>query len=423
MLDYKKYQLDNGLRLIVHEDPETPMAIVNVLYDVGSRDETEAKTGFAHLFEHLMFEGSINIENFDEHVHLAGGECNAFTSSDMTNYYIMLPAHNVETAFWLESDRMLSLGFGQDSLDVQKGVVCEEFKEHYINQPYGDWLHRLRKLSYTTHPYKWPVIGKDLSHIENATLEDVKTFFYTHYRPNNAILCVAGNVQSEQVFSLAQKWFGDIAPGPKHERMLPAEPPQAAFRAEYVKANVPLDAIYMGFHVPARLDPDFYPMNVICEVLSGGASGRIYQALVKERRVFSSISASNWEYTDSGLLYVSGKVQEGISIEAAEVAIWEELEKLKSELITEEELCKIINKIEANIQFNEVSLRDKAFSLAYFELLGRIDDVNYEIERYLAVSRADVQRVAQQIFNRQNCSVIYYKADKNAAGNAGFSDD
>ncbi len=423
MLSYKKYQLSNGLRIVVHEDPETPLAIVNILYDVGSRDENEAKTGFAHLFEHLMFEGSTNIDNFDEHVHLAGGESNAFTSSDMTNYYIMLPAHNIETAFWLESDRMLSLSFGQESLDVQKGVVSEEFKEQHINQPYGDWLHRLRRLSYTTHPYKWPIIGKDLSHIENVTMDDVQNFFYTHYRPNNAVLCVAGNVQGDQIFALAKKWFGDIPAGQRTPRNLPKEPPQTAFRAEYVKANVPLDAIYMGFHVPARLHTDYYPMNIICEVLSGGASGRMYQALIKEKRIFSSVSAYNWEEVDEGQLFVSGKVQEGISIEAAENAIWEEIEKLKNELITEQEFQKVINKIEANIQFNEVELRDKAFSLAYFELMGCIDDINNEIEHYKAVSREDIQRVAQHIFRHENCSAIYYKADKDAPANVVFSEN
>lgn len=411
MISYDKFSLDNGLRIVVHHDPNTPLATVNILYDVGSRDESESRTGFAHLFEHLMFEGSVNIPDYDEHVHLAGGESNAFTSSDMTNYYITLPVHNIETAFWLESDRMLSLAFSEEALAVQKGVVCEEFKEHYINQPYGDWMHKMRALCFTTHPYKWLTIGKELSHIEQATLSDVRAFFFQHYRPNNAILCVAGNVTSEQVRQLAQKWFGDIPPSEKpYHRQLPAEPAQTTFHSQHIYANVPIDALYMAFHIGDRLSPSYHPTAFICDILSSGASGRLYQHLVKDQTLFSSLHAYSWDEHDPGLLYIEGKLNKGVTLESAETAICHELEQLCQMPVSEDELGKVRNKVEAAIVFNEVGLSDRAFSLAYYELLGDIDEINNEIDKYLRVTAADIQQTAQQIFSRENCSVLYYHA-------------
>lgn len=415
MVAYEKFTLPNGLRVIVHQDPDTPLAVLNLLYDVGARDEDEAKTGFAHLFEHLMFEGSVNISDYDEHVHLAGGDCNAFTTSNMTNYYITLPAHNLETAFWLESDRMLSLAFGQEALDIQKGVVSEEFKEHYINMPYGDWMHKMRALSYTTHPYKWLTIGKELSHIENATLEDVTHFFFKHYRPNHAILCVAGNVTVAEVRRLAEKWFGTIpASEQPYYRNLPQEPPQTEFRSLRVDANVPVDALYMAFHICSRLDKDYHATTFLSEMLSSGSSGRLYQRLVKEKGLFSSIDAYTWEEFDAGLLYFEGKLSQGISMEQAETALWQELNEMCQIHVSETEMQKVLNKIESSIVFNEIGLSDKAFSLAFYELLGDIDEINTEINKYTAVTAADVQRVAQQIFRRENCSTIYYHARQEA---------
>lgn len=415
MISYHKFTLANGLRVIVHEDPETPLAVLNLLYDVGARDEDPQRTGFAHLFEHLMFEGSENVESYDEHVHRAGGESNAFTSWDMTNYFIMLPAENIETAFWLESDRMLALDIDQESLSVQIGVVSEEFKETHINQPYGDWMHLLRALSYTTHPYQWPVIGKDLSHIENATLPDVKAFFAKHYRPDRAILCVAGNVEQKQIKTLAEKWFGGIKPSPvPYLRKLPQEPEQTEARRQTVKANVPLDALYMGFKMCRRSDPDFHATSVIAELFSGGASGRMYQSLVQQKQLFSSVYGYQWDEFDEGLFQVQGHLRSGVSMDDAESAVWEELHKLQQEAISAEELQKIINKIEASIVFNEVNLRDRAFSLAYYELLGNIDEVNTEIEKYALVTPADVQRVAKYLFRPERCSTIHYFSDSDA---------
>ena len=283
MIQFEKFLLSNGLRVLVHRDTSTPMAVLNVLYDAGARDENPEQTGFAHLFEHLMFGGSINIPNYDGPLQVAGGENNAYTTNDLTNYYIQIPAENLETAFWLESDRMLSLAFTDKSLEVQRKVVSEEFKEHYLNKPYGDVWHKMRELTYKVHPYRWMTIGKELSHIENAKLDDVKNFFFKHYRPVNAILVVAGNVTVEKVKELAEKWFGDIPSGEKYNRNLPQEPPQLAACSLQLTADVPLDALYKCWHMYPRLDQRYYIADLITEVLSGGGSSRFFQALVKEK--------------------------------------------------------------------------------------------------------------------------------------------
>ena len=314
---------------MVHEDHSTPMAVVNVMYDVGSKDENPEKTGFAHLFEHLMFGGSVNIPNYDEPLQMAGGENNAYTTNDLTNYYCQLPAENLETAFWLESDRMLCLAFSEKSLEVQRKVVCEEFKEHYINKPYGDVWHKMRELAYTRHPYRWMTIGKELSHIENAKLEDVKDFFFSHYTPANAILVVAGNVNLEKVKCLAKKWFGDIPAGEKYNRQIPEEPEQKEARRLEVKANVPLDAFYKCWHIYSRLDPRYYVADLITEILSGGGSSRLYQSLVKEKQLFSNIECYHFGSVDKGLLTIEGKLVKGVKMEDAEKAVDEEIRHMR----------------------------------------------------------------------------------------------
>ena len=263
MIHFERFVLDNGLRVVVHEDKTTPMAVVDVMYDVGARDEDESRTGFAHLFEHLMFGGSLHIESYDEPLQMAGGENNAYTTNDLTNYYCQLPVENIETAFWLESDRMLSLAFSENSLEVQRKVVMEEFKEHYINKPYGDAWHKLRELSYKVHPYKWMTIGKELSHVENARLQDVKDFFFKHYTPANAILSVAGDITTDRVKELAEKWFGDIPSGKKYHRNLPPEPVQQEPRIMEVTAAVPVNALYKAWHVAGRLDQRYYATELI----------------------------------------------------------------------------------------------------------------------------------------------------------------
>ena len=393
---------------MVQEDKSTPMAVVNVLYDVGARDEDPQKTGFAHLFEHLMFGGSINIPTYDEPLQLAGGDNNAYTTNDLTNYYCQLPAENIETAFWLESDRMLSLAFSKKSLDVQRKVVCEEFKEHYINKPYGDVWHKMRELTYTTHPYRWMTIGASLSHIENATLEDVKAFFSKHYTPCNAILVVAGNITVDKVKALAEKWFGPIPAGEKYNRDLPPEPKQTVSRSMEVKASVPLDALYKCWHIYPRTDMRYYVADLITEILSGGGSSRLYQSLVKEKQLFSNIECYHLGSTDAGLLTIEGKLVKGVKMKDAEKALNDELIKLQKDGISQRELEKVKNKTESMIAFEDMSISSRAASLAMYELLGDADLINKELERYQAVTATQIMEECKIIFNENNCNTLYY---------------
>ena len=411
MIQYERFTLENGLRVIVHEDKSTPMAVVNVIYDVGAKDENPGKTGFAHLFEHLMFGGSINIPDYDEPLQMAGGENNAFTTNDLTNYYCQLPAENIETAFWLESDRMLSLAFDENSLEVQRKVVCEEFKEHYINKPYGDVSKLIRELAYTVHPYRWQTIGKELKHVEDVQLQDVKDFFYKHYTPANAILVVAGNVTLAQVTILAEKWFAPIPAGIKYERNLPQEPAQTAERKLEVKAKVPLNALYKTWHIYPRLDERYYVCDLITEILGGGGSSRLFQALVKEKKLFSNIDCSHYGSTDAGLLVIEGKLIQGVDMKLAEAAVMEEIERLLAEGITENELQKVKNKTESMMAFEDMSVMNRATSLAMYELLGDAELMNTELERYQAVTADELILESNIVFNNNNCSTLYYFAE------------
>lgn len=409
MLKFERFALDNGLRVLVHKDTTTPMVAVNVLYDVGARDENPERTGFAHLFEHLMFGGSENIPSYDEPLQMAGGENNAYTTNDITNYYIQLPLQNIETAFWLESDRMNALAFSEKSLDVQRKVVCEEFKEHYISKPYGDVWEKLRKLSYTKHPYQWMTIGKELKHIEDAQIDDVKAFFYKHYRPQNAILCVAGNVNTNQVKELAEKWFGNIPAGEKYNRDIPAEPKQTAARFESVEANVPLDALYKAWHIQGRLDPSYYAADLITEIMGSGYASRLYQKLVKEKQLFSNISCYHTGSTDPGLLVVEGKIVDGKTLEEGNAAVEKEIEELLASGITEDELQKAKNKIEAMITFEDMTILSRANNLAFYELLGDAELINKEWENYNAVTRDSLLQIAKEIFRQENSNTLFYK--------------
>lgn len=408
MINFDRFTLSNGLKVLVHEDKNTPMAVVNVIYDVGAKDENPAKTGFAHLFEHLMFGGSMNVPVYDEPLQLAGGENNAFTTNDLTNYYCQLPVENIETAFWLESDRMLSLAFGEKSLEVQRKVVCEEFKEHYINKPYGDVWHKMRELAYTTHPYRWMTIGKELKHVEDATLQDVKDFFHKHYTPCNAILVVAGNITTEAVKVLAEKWFGPIPSGEKYNRQIPAEPVQTAARRMEVKANVPLDALYKSWHIASRTDDRYYPTELITEILSGGGSSRLFQSLVKEKKLFSNIECHHFGSFDEGLLTIEGKLVKGVHMKDAEAAVMEEVNKLTQEGISEKELQKVKNKTESMLAFEDMSLMNRATNIAIYELLGDADLINKELGRYQQVTAAEVKKECERIFNEDNSNTLYY---------------
>ena len=409
MIQFERFTLDNGLRVIVHQDLSTPMAVVNIMYDVGARDEDPQRTGFAHLFEHLMFGGSVNVPVFDEPLQMAGGENNAYTTNDLTNYYIQLPIQNIETAFWLESDRMLSLAFSEKSLDVQRKVVCEEFKEHYINKPYGDAWDHLRELSYTTHPYQWMTIGKELKHIEEARLEDVRAFFQKHYTPQNAILCVAGNVSVELVKQLSEKWFGPIPAGNKYERNITPEPEQNGARQQTVFADVPLDALYKAWHIGPRLSTEYYTADLITEIMGNGFASRLYQRLVKEQQLFSNISCYHTGSHDPGLVIVEGKIIEGKSIEDANAAVEKEMQELVSGGVTEDELQKAKNKIEAMIAFEDMALLSRANNIAFYELLGDASMINDEWSKYQAVTQQMLKEAAAKIFRTENCNTLFYK--------------
>lgn len=408
MIHFSRFALPNGLKVLVHEDDSTPMAALNVLYDVGARDEDPNRTGFAHLFEHLMFGGSAHIPDFDDPIQLAGGDNNAFTSNDMTSFYNVLPAQNLEVAFWLESDRMLSLNFDPTVLETQQKVVVEEFKETCLNQPYGDVLHLLLDLTYKVHPYRWPTIGKTIQHVEDATMEEVRDFYFQYYRPNNAILVVAGKVKTDEVRALAEKWFGGIPPGVIPQRNLPKEPKQTEFRRLVHEGNVPLDAIYLAFHMPDRLSRDFYATDLLTDTLSNGQSSRLFRRLLKEKKLFSSIDCYLTGSFDPGLLIIEGKPNGEISMEQAREAIWAELEDLKNNPVSQTELEKLQNKVESALTFSEMSAVNKALNLASFEVLSHAELINDEARLYNEVTTEDMQRMANELFHCENCSELVY---------------
>jgi zinc protease len=412
MIHYEHFTLANGLEVYFHQDKTTPIAAFNLLYNVGSKDENENKTGFAHLFEHLMFGGSKHIPSYDEALQKVGGENNAFTSPDVTNYYITLPVVNLETAFWLESDRMLSLSFDPEVLEVQRKVVIEEFKQRYLNQPYGDVWLRLRPMAYKVHPYRWATIGKDISHIEQATMDDVRSFFYQHYVPNNAVLVIAGNTSLDYVRQLSEKWFGSIPSVKKSNRNLPKEPQQLEIRKEEVSANVPLDAIYKVYHMEGRMHDSYYAGDLLSDVLGRGKSSRLYQKLVKENSLFNSISAYVTGSFEPGLLVIQGNLNKGVEMDTAEQGILEIIEDLKVKGIGEVELEKVKNKAESSLVFSEVELLNRAMALAYAAVQGDVDRVNQETEKLQAVSPSEIQKSAQDILKAENSSTLYYRSSQ-----------
>jgi zinc protease len=411
MIRYKQFTLDNGLKVFVHEDFSTPMAAVNILYNVGSRDEDEERTGFAHLFEHLMFGGSKNIPSYDIPVQNVGGENNAFTSPDITNYYITLPADNVETAFWLESDRMLSLSFDPNVLEVQRKVVIEEFKQRYLNQPYGDIWLKLRPLAYKEHPYRWATIGKDIEHIERATMSDVQDFFFRFYRPNNAVMVVAGAVTLEQIQELANKWFGSIPAGPAYVRNVPKEPQQSEVRHLETSAAVPLNSIVKVFHMPGRYEDGFYASDLLGDILGRGKSSRLYQKLLKDKSLFNSISASVTSSLDPGLLVVKGNLNPGVKLEDADDAIKEVLQEITENGATDEEVTKVKNQSEASLAFSEVELLNRAMNLAFAANAGNVDWANSDAEIIRNLTSVEIHQAAKKILRPENASTLYYRAE------------
>lgn len=413
MIRINKYCLPNGLRLIHHQDKETQMVALNLLYDVGSKDENPNRTGFAHLFEHLMFGGSVNIPDFDTPLQKAGGENNAWTSNDITNYYSVVPRQNVETAFWLESDRMLGLDFSEKSLSVQKQVVIEEFKQRNLNQPYGDIPLLIRPLAYKVHPYRWPTIGKRVEHIEQVKLEDVKSFFYKHYAPNNAILAVTGNISFEKTVDLTEKWFGPIERRDIELRNLPIEPVQESARFQEVSRSVPLDSITKVYHMCRRMDKEYHCFDLLSDILSNGRSSRLFQRLVMDRKLFADIDASITGDIDAGLFMIKGKVNKGVSLEDADRAIVEELRRLGENEVSSYELQKVVNKFESNDLFSNINYLNKATNLAYYELLDKAENIDSEIEKYKGVTSRMLKEVAERAFVEENSSTLYYRADGN----------
>jgi predicted Zn-dependent peptidase len=420
MVSFQKYALDNGLTVIAHCDDSTPMATVNMLYKVGSRNEHPDRTGFAHLFEHLMFGGSANAPQYDVHVQLAGGECNAFTTADFTSYYVTLPAQNIETALWLESDRLLNPLLSEKTLRVQQQVVVEEFNQRYLNQPYGDVDLLLRPLAYKVHPYRWNTIGKSVDHIAAATLSDVRAFFAKFYAPNNAVLVVGGNILPERALALAQKWFASVPRSAAPGGTIPSEPPQAEPRSLSVQRNVPATAVYKAYHMPHRHHPDYHACDLITDILAGGKSSRLYRRMVQEERLFSSINAHISGDMDAGLLTVSGCLLPQTDMQRANAAIDEQLQRLCTEDIPEYELEKVKNRMESLHVFAEATVMQKTVALACAEMVGDANLINTDIESYRRISAGDIRRVAGNILRGENCSTLYYFHSRYAFNSSGF---
>ncbi len=412
MVKFERFQLPNGLKVLVNEDRSTSMVAINILYNVGSRDEQPDKTGFAHLFEHLMFGGSANIESYDSAVQMVGGETNAFTSNDITNYYIVLPSDNIETGLWLESDRMLKLNFSEERLSNQQNVVIEEYRQRYLNQPYGDVWLLLRPLAYKVHPYRWPTIGERIEHIRDANLKDVEAFFYAHYAPNNAYMTLSGNINAEEAYPLVQKWFGDIESRNIKPRSLPQEPPQTEPRKLSVTRKVPSDAMYKVWHVPERINKQFYVCDMITDLLSSGRSARLYQTLVKEKKLFNEINAFVSADVDPGLVILGGKVMDGITLDDAEAEVDIVLQGLIDTPIQERELKKVKNRYESNLLMGQTNILNKAMDLSFYEMLGDADLLNQEIDKYNSVKPSDITQTASEIFKNANSSTLYYLAEK-----------
>jgi predicted Zn-dependent peptidase len=410
MIEYKKFILKNGLTLLTHRDKSSPVAVINLLYKVGARDENPEKTGFAHLFEHLMFGGSKNVKSFDGELQIAGGENNAFTCNDYTNYYISLPKENIETALWIESDRMLYPDITQHNIDIQRKVVVEEFNQRYLNQPYGDVWLLLRPLAYKVHPYRWATIGKSIEHIKNATLDDVKHFFDLYYSPNNAIISIVADIEHEKIYELVEKWFGEIPCKPHVRRRLPEEPQQTELRTLAVERNVPLTCLYKAYKMCNRENADYYVCDLITDMLSGGKSSRLYQNLIKNTNLFAGANAFISDEIDEGLLIISARLLPDADIKKAEDKIDSEIEKMRTASACEYELEKVKNKVEASQIYSETNILNKAMMLAYYEMLGNIDLINSELKYYRAITADDIMRVSKNVFADERCSTLYYKS-------------
>ncbi|MEI7526164.1 MAG: pitrilysin family protein [Mariniphaga sp.] len=408
MIQFEKNILVNGLRVIVHTDRTTPFVAVNVCYNVGAKHEDPSRTGFAHLFEHLTFGGSQHVPDFDTPIQNVGGQNNAFTTNDITNYYITVPANNIETALWLESDRMLGPKFTKKGLDVQRNVVIEEFRQRNLNKPYGDTWHLLRDLAYKVHPYRWPTIGLTPEHIEQATMEEVKDFFFHHYAPNNAVLVISGNISMDEAFRLSEKWFSDIPKRELKNSLILPEPLQTIDREQTVHRDVPIDTFFVAWHMSSRLDHDFYAADLLTDILSGGNSSRVEERLVKGQKLFAEADVFLSGENDPGLLVATGKMNEGIDFETGRKALIEEVMKTADSLVTPNELEKVKNKVEAEQVYNEIGYLEKAMQLAAYEILGDAAQINQQDDHYRNVTAEEIRNVASRILRAGNCNTLNY---------------
>ena len=413
MIEFKQHTLANGLRVLANHDDCSGMAAVNILYAVGSADESPTRTGFAHLFEHLMFRGTEAVPSYDTPVQEVCGENNAFTSADYTDFYVTMPKENFETGLWLEADRMRGLNIDADTLEVEKSVVIEEFRQRYLNRPYGDVQHLIRSLAYKVHPYRWPTIGLCVEHIEQATLESVMDFYHRHYTPSNAILSVVGGISFDEVVRLAEKWFGPLPKSPIAQRTLPQEAPQQRIRRKSVYRNVPADMLVMAFHMADRKSMEYHVCDLITDLLSAGQSSRLIRHLVHDRRLFTTLDAYIQGSIDEGLLYVMGRLTEGTTLEQAEQAVWDELSTLKHTTVDAEELNKVRNRSESERTFNNINYLNRAVNMAQLELIGQDSDLADELAHYCAVTASDIRHTARKLFTKKNCCVLYYKAKQN----------
>lgn len=410
MIDYTQHTLANGLRVVVNRDRQSKLAAVNLLYGVGARNEDPDRTGFAHLFEHLMFRGTRRIPNFDLPVQMASGDNNAFTNNDYTDFYITLPTGNIETALWLESDRMEGLDITPEKLHTEQKVVIEEYRQRYLNQPYGDQTLLLRALAYERHPYRWAAIGRTPDHIAGATLEEVRAFYRRYYRPANAILSISADLDEERMIALAERWFSGLEARPAEKAEIPAEPEQTAPRRQEVERDVPATTVTVAYHMGARRSPDFYTADVVSDLLSGGDSSRLYRELVRTQRLLTSVNAYITGDVDPGLFIFTGQLTDGVEPAAVEEAFAREIDRLQEGGISEYELEKVRNKFEANTLFGELNIMNKAMNLGFYAMLGDLELVNGELARYRAVGAEEIRSFCRRTFRSENSSTLIYRA-------------
>ena len=412
MIKYKEKTLSNGLRVLVNRDRASKLAAVNILYKVGARNEEPSKTGFAHLFEHLMFRGTHQVPEFDIPVQMACGENNAFTNNDYTSFYITLPKENIRTALWLESDRMVNLNISEEAYQTEKQVVIEEFKQRYLNQPYGDELLLLRELAYKVHPYRWATIGISPEHIERATLDDVRNFYKLHYRPSRAILSISADIDEDEMLDLAEEYFGGIADCGGEIAPIPQEPVQCEPRRLEVEREVPATDITIAFHMGDRLSHDFFLGDLCSDLLAGGESSRLVNRLIKERGIFSSVNSYITGSIDAGLFIIKGRLMPDTSEKEAEEALLGELQDLIEGNISDYEMEKVKNKFEANMLMGEINIMNKALNLGFYAMTGDITLLNREAEVYRSLTREQVMDFSARCFDKRNSSTLIYRAKR-----------